>query len=314
MLTVETLNQNPALVGLTDTQKQAIAEMSQNDENTVIGTRIGQLHGQYDQDIFGITGIAKNQGEKSYEYAKRVLADYKVKVDSQKTTQDELIAANAKITDLQTRLEKGANDTELAKQLKDAKAQVTQLQSLALTKENEFKAEKAKLEGEVKDIHINYAFQAATQRLKFKDGITENVQKILLDAAKAEVLAKGTPDFIDDSNGNKKFVLRGVDGTTVNNPKNNLNPYTLSELLMETSLKDSLQEARQQTGGGTKSPTKSSLGGNTFDMSGVKTQVEADKMITAHLLANGLTRDSEEFADKLTALRDENNISNLPIR
>lgn len=314
MLTVEMLNQNPALVSLSDSVKQAIAEMSKNDENTVIGTRIGQLHGQYDQDILSISGVAKNQGEKSYDYAKRVLSDYKAKIDGHKAVSDELAAAKATVADLQSKLEKGEDKAELTKQLKDAKAQVTQLQSLLSTKENEFKTEKAKLEAATKDIHIDYAFQAATAGLKFKDGITENVQKILLNAAKAEILAKGTPDFIDETNGSKKFVLRDSEGLTINNPKNNLNPYTLAELLMETSLKDSIQEDKQQKGGGTGAPKKTPSMGGTLDMAGVKTQVEADKLIESHLLANGLTRDSEEFADKLISLRNENNVSSLPIR
>ena len=307
------LTANPSLAALTDEQKRVITEMSKNDENTVIGTRIGQLHGQYDQDILGITGIAKNQGEKSYDYAKRVLTDYKTKAASYDTAKAELTSAQAKVADLQAKLEKGANDAELTKQLKDAKAQVTQLQSLLTTKETEYKNEKAKLEKATQDIHVDYAFQAATAGLKFKDGITEPIQKVLLSAAKAEVLAKGTPDFVDDGQGGKKLVLRGADGTTLNNPKNNLNPYTLQELLMETALKDSIQETRQQPGGGTK-PVQTPTKGGTIDLSTAKTQVEADKLIAQHLLANGLTRDSEEFADKLVEMRNENNVSDLPIR
>ena len=66
MLTIDMLKQNTALAGLSEAQLTAIAEMSKNDENTVIGTKIGALHGQYDTDIFGITGIKKNDGEKSY--------------------------------------------------------------------------------------------------------------------------------------------------------------------------------------------------------------------------------------------------------
>lgn len=312
-LTIEMLTANPSLAALTDEQKRVITEMSKNDENTVIGTRIGQLHGQYDQDILGITGVAKNQGEKSYDYAKRVLTDYKTKAASYDTTKAELTSTQAKVADLQAKLEKGANDAELTKQLKDAKAQVTQLQSLLTTKEAEYKNEKAKLEKATQDIHVDYAFQAATTGLKFKDGITEPIQKVLLSAAKTEVLAKGTPDFVDDGQGGKKFVLRGADGTTLNNPKNNLNPYTLQELLMETALKDSIQETRQQSGGGTK-PILTHTKGGTIDLSTAKTQVEADKLIAQHLLANGLTRDSEEFADKLVEMRNENNVSSLPIR
>lgn len=315
MLTVEMLSQNPALQGLTDAQRQAIATMSQNDENTVIGTRIGELHGQYDADVLGITGIAKNSGEKSYDYVKRVLNGYKTKVDSHKTMKAELDAAKAQVTELQSKLEKNAGDETLKQQLKDAKALVAQLQASLQTKETEFKAEKTRLETANRDIHIDYAFQAAVSGLKFKDGITEPVQKVLLQSAKAEVLAKGTPDFVDDGNGGKKLVLRDANGIILNNPKNNLNPYTMQELVMETSLKDVIDTGRKQPGGGTTPPTSGPGGtSGTFDMSGIKTQLEADKAITAHLLANGLTRDSKEFAEQSMQLRNENNVAQLPIR
>lgn len=315
MLTIEMLRQSSALTGLTDDQLNAIAEMSRNDENTVIGTKIGALHGQYDTDILDITGIKKKDGEKSYDYAKRVLGEYKTKAESVKTIQTQLTAAQAQVAELQSKLEKGAGDETLKQQLKDAKAQVTQLQTQLQTKETEFNTKKAEFDKTIKDTHVDYAFQAATAGLKFKSGITEPIQKTLLNAAKAEVLAKGTPDFIEDSQGGKKLVIRGADGNILNNPKNNLNPYTMQELVMETSLKDVIDTGRQQTGGGTGGFGSGSGGtGGTFDLSGIKSQVEADKAIEAHLLANGLTRDSQEFADQLMQLRTENNVASLPIR
>jgi hypothetical protein len=315
MLTIEMLRQSSALTGLTDDQLNAIAEMSRNDENTVIGTKIGALHGQYDADILGITGIKKKDGEKSYDYAKRVLGEYKTKAESTKTIQTQLTAAQAQVAELQSKLEKGAGDETLKQQLKDAKAQVTQLQTQLQTKETEFNTKKAEFDKTIKDTHVDYAFQAATAGLKFKSGITEPIQKTLLNAAKAEVLAKGTPDFIEDGQGGKKLVIRGADGNILNNPKNNLNPYTMQELVMETSLKDVIDTGRQQTGGGTGGFGSGSGGtGGTLDLSGIKSQVEADKAIEAHLLANGLTRDSQEFADQSMQLRTENNVASLPIR
>ncbi len=315
MLTIEMLRQSSALAGLTDAQFTAIAEMSKNDENTVIGTKIGALHGQYDADILGITGIKKKDGEKSYDYAKRVLGEYKTKAESVKTVQAELAAAKAEVADLQSKLEKGAGDETLRQQLKDAKAQVTQLQTQLQTKETEFNSKKTEFETTLKNTHVDYAFQAATAGLKFKSGITEPIQKTLLNAAKAEVLAKGTPDFIEDGQGGKKLVIRGADGNILNNPKNNLNPYTMQELVMETSLKDVIETGRQQQGGGTGGFGSGSGGtGGTLDLSGIKNQVEADKAIEAHLLANGLTRDSQEFAEQSMQLRTENNVANLPIR
>lgn len=313
MLTIDMLKQSTALAGLSEAQLIAIAEMSKNDENTVIGTKIGALHGQYDTDIFGITGIKKNDGEKSYEYAKRVLNSYKSKIESSKAVKEQLDAANAKVQELQAKLEKGAGDEELKKQLKDAKTQVTQLQTQLQAKEAEFKTKNDELAKEIKQTHIDYAFQAATVGLKFKAGITEPIQKTLLNAAKAEVLSKGTPDFIDDGQGGKKLVLRDAAGNILNNPANNLNPYTLKELVMETSLKDVIDTGKQQTGGGTKPGGQGGQGG-TLDMSGIKTQVEADRIIEQHLLANGLTRDSAEFAEQSLQLRTENNVASLPIR
>lgn len=315
MLTIEMLRQSSALTGLTDGQLNAIAEMSRNDENTVIGTKIGALHGQYDTDILNITGIKKKDGEKSYDYAKRVLGEYKTKAESAKTIQTQLTAAQAQVAELQSKLEKGAGDETLKQQLKDAKAQVTQLQTQLQTKETEFNTKKAEFDKTIKDTHVDYAFQAATAGLKFKSGITEPIQKTLLNAAKAEVLAKGTPDFIEDGQGGKKLVIRGADGNILNNPKNNLNPYTMQELVMETSLKDVIDKGRQQTGGGTGGFGSGSGGtGGTLDLSGIKSQVEADKAIEAHLLANGLTRDSQEFAGQSMQLRTENNVASLPIR
>lgn len=317
MLTIEMLRQNASLTGLTDAQLTAIAEMSRNDENTVIGTKIGALHGQYDSDILSITGIAKNNGEKSYDYAKRVLNDYKSQIGSTATIQAQLANAQKEVQTLKDKLAAGAGDETLKQQLKDAKAQVTQLQTQLTTKETEFNDAKTKLEGQIKDVHVDYAFQAATGALRFKAGITEGVQKILLASAKAEVLAKGTPDFIDDGKGGKTLVFRGADGNVLNNPANNLNPFTVQELVMQTSIKDVVDTGKQQSGGGTKPiVTIPGAGGGAtlLDLSNVKNQLDADKAIESYLLSNGLTRDSAEFAEQSLQLRTENKVNELPIR
>lgn len=314
MLTVEMLQQSEALSGLTQAQFNAIAEMSRNDENTVIGTKIGALHGQYDSDILSISGIKKKDGEKSYDYAKRVLNEYKTKADKAKDIKDQLTAAQAKVTELQSKIESGLNDETLKQQLKDTKAQVLQLQESLKIKDSELKAKEAEYNKSIKDTHIDYAFKAATVGLKFKPGITEPIQKTLLNAAKAEILAKGTPDFIDDGQGNKKLVMRGTDGNILNNPKNNLNPYTMSELIMETTLKDVIDTGRTQQGGGTRAYGANTTINSMFDIAGAKSQVEADRLIENYLLSNGLTRDSQEFADQSMQLRTDNNVSSLPIR
>ena len=315
MLTIEMLRQNAVLAALPEATLTAIAEMSKNDENTVIGNKIGALHGQYDADILGISGIAKNQGEKSYDYAKRVLSSYETKVKAAKATETELKAAKEQVASLQAKIEAGAGDETLRKQLNDAKTQVSQLQQQLTAKTTELTNKQAEFDKTIKNTHVDYAFKAATAGLKFKDVIPASVRDTLLASAKAEVLAKGTPDFIDSGNGGKMLVMRDANGNILNNPANNLNPYTISELVMQTSIKDVIDEGRQQTGGGTSgNGGNSGHGSSSIDLSMAKTQVEADRLIETHLLSTGLTRDSNEFASRAMQLRTDNKVSELPIR
>ena len=308
------LKQSAALAGLTDAQMAAITELSKNDEATVIGTKIGALHGQYDADILSVSGIAKSDGEKSYDYLKRVLGDYKTKLDGSKTLAAQLKTSQDKVAELEKKIADGVVDEAIKTQLKDARHQVTQLQSQLTAKSEELETAKKDYAKKEKDIQVGYAFTAATSGLKFKADVSEPVKKILLAAAKDEILAKGTPDFIDDGNGGTRLVLRDANGNTINNPKNNLNPYTLDELVMETSLKDVIDTGKQQPGGGT-GPNRTVTSSNgMLDLSGVKTQQDADAQIEAYLLSTGLTRDNIEFGNKALEIRTENNVSELPIR
>lgn len=314
MITIEMLNQSESLKGLTDAQKLAITTLSSNDEATVIGTKIGALHGQYDADILSISGISKADGEKTYDYLKRVLGDYKTKLDGTKTLSAQLEAQKKKVTELEAKLAAGGSDEAVKQQLKDARHQVTQLQTQLTAKTGELDKAKKDYEQKEKDLQVGFAFTNATAGIKFKADVSEPVKKILLAAAKDEILAKGTPDFIDDGNGGKKLVLRDAAGNTLNNPKNNLNPYTIEELVMETSLKDVIDTGKQQPGGGTKPNPSSGHRTVNLDLSTAKTQQEADVQIENYLLSTGLTRDNVEFGNKALEIRNENNVSDLPIR
>lgn len=314
MITIEMLNQSESLKGLTDAQKLAITTLSSNDEATVIGTKIGALHGQYDADILSISGISKADGEKTYDYLKRVLGDYKTKLDGTKTLSAQLEAQKKKVTELEAKLAAGGSDEAVKQQLKDARHQVTQLQTQLTAKTEELDNAKKDYEKKEKDLQVGFAFTNATAGIKFKADVSEPVKKILLAAAKDEILAKGTPDFVDDGKGGKKLVLRDAAGNTLNNPKNNLNPYTIEELVMETSLKDVIDTGRQQPGGGTKPNPQPDHRTVNLDLSTAKTQQEADVQIENYLLSTGLTRDNVEFGNKALEIRNENNVSNLPIR
>ena len=58
-------------------------------------------------------------------------------------------------TELQTKLEKNAGNEELTQQLKDAKAQVTQLQSKLKTEQDNYKTKEAEFNKQFKDVHVD---------------------------------------------------------------------------------------------------------------------------------------------------------------
>ena len=312
-LTATLLKANSGLSGLTDEQISIIEELSRNDENTVIGNRIGELHGQYDNDVLSVTGQAKRQGEKSYDYVKRVLGDYKANA----ATAD---ALNAQITELQTQIEgykktiaEGKGSEAIAQQLKDTQKQLSDTQALFDKKNKEWEAKYNGLNDQFQQSLIKAEFGKALQGLKFKQIYPESVQKTLVESAERTILATAKPDWVEE-NGEKKLVFRDATGNIMTNPENKLNPFTPGELL-QRELKDVLDTGRRQTGTGTQGGQGGS--GNqagSIDFTGITNQVDADYAINKHLMALGYTRGSKEFADEALKLRIENGVDKLPVQ
>lgn len=311
MLTIEMLRGNAALAGLTDEQLNSIAVMSQNDENTVIGNRIGALHGQYDTDILSISGITKNEGEKSYDYMKRVMAGYKSAAASTDTLKTEITGLKAEKEKLQKQLESGSADATLKQALKDTEARLSQAQAKYETSKTELENTKKSYEAKIKDIQVDYAFDKAIAGMTFKADVDDSVKAVLLKDAKQQVLTKGTPDFVE-INGVRTLVFRDANGLTLNNPTN-LAPLTISEMLSNVdSLKSILGTGTAGAGTRTVPPTPTT--DPVLQMSQARSQVEADNIIEKYLMDKGYTRYSKEFITESTKLRAQYNVDKLPIR
>lgn len=312
-LTAAILRANAGLAALSDEQLGIIEELSRNDENTVIGARIGELHGQYDNDVLSVTGIAKNQGEKSYDYVKRILGDYKQKAAGAE-------ALNTQITELKTQIEgykktiaEGKGNEAVAQQLKDAQKQLADTQALFETKNKEWQEKYDSLNSQYQQSLIDAEFSKALQGMKFKSIYPESVQKTLIESAKRTVLSTAKPDWVEE-NGARKLVFRDAAGNIMTNQENRLNPFTPGELL-QRELKDVLDTGRQQRGTGTQGNQGGSGGaGGSLDLTGITNQVDADNAISKHLMGLGYTRGSKEFSDEALKIRQENGVDKLPIQ
>ena len=311
-LTAEVLRANADLAALSDEQLSIIAEMSINDENTVIGTRIGELHGQYDNDVLSVTGIVKNQGEKSYDYVKRVLGEYKQKAAGTEALNTQITELKTQIEGYKKTIEAGKGNEAIAQQLRDAQKQLADTQALFEAKNKEWQGKYDTLNTQYQQSLIDAEFGKALQGMKFKSIYPESVQKTLIESAKRTVLASAKPDWVEE-NGERKLVFRDAAGNIMTNQENRLNPFTPGELL-QRELKDVLDTGRRQTGTGTQGQQGGQGGNTSVDLTGVTNQVDADNVISKHLMALGYTRGSKEFSDEALKIRKENGVDKLPIQ
>ena len=313
MITIEMLNTQQDLVGLTDAQKQAIALLSKNDEEVVIGNRFREVYNQLDATIAKETGIARNGDEKTYLYLERAARELAAKANS-------VSGLNAKITELtneknrlQKAIDEGTQDENLKKQLSQAQkdlANVTEKFNILKADYDKAKSEHAT---ELLNIRVDNEITSATAGIKFKADLPETATKVLLQQAIAKV--KGLKhEFIDDGKGGKTLQFKNADDSVMRNAENSLLPYTAGELVTrELKAMGVLDEGRQQQGGGTTPKVVKTDNGIVVDVTGAQTRTQATEMITQALLKQGLTNGSKEFQDAMTKAWEDNNVSALPM-
>ena len=120
MITVDMLNTQQDLVGLTDAQKQAIALLSKNDEEMVIGNRFREVYNRLDESIAKETGIARNGDEKTYNYLERAARELAAKANSVDGLNTKITTLTAERDRLKKAIEEGTADEKLKKELAQA--------------------------------------------------------------------------------------------------------------------------------------------------------------------------------------------------
>ncbi len=313
-LTKEVLQANAALSGLNDEQITAITTLSANDENSVIAKKTGEIYGGLDADILAASGIAKNGTEKTFDYAKRVVSEFKTKAESASALQTQIDDLTKEKARLEKSIADGSNDEVTAKALKQAKADLTAVTTQFNDLKTKYDEAEKKFQTELFGVRVESELQTATAGLKFKPGVPESATKVLLTQAIDKI--KGmNPEYIDDGKGGKILAFKDESGAIMRNPNNQLNPYTPGDLLTkELETMGILDKGRQAGGGGTKMMPvgPGGSGSMVIDVTGAKTRVEAYDAIAANLMAQGLTAGSEKFDAAMKQAWQDNNISALP--
>ena len=313
MITVEMLAADAALAGLTDEQKNAIALMSKNDEEVVIGNRFREVYNKLDDTIAKETGIARNGDEKTYLYLERAAKTLAAKANS-------VDGLNTKIADLTKERDKlkqqvaEGGDEATRKQLAQAQKDLEAVRTQYDTLKADFDKAKTDHAAELLGVQIDNVLAGAQAGLKFKPEFPQAATDTLLAQALNKV--KGmSPEFIDDGKGGKRLVFKGENGEIARDPENHLEPYTAEALLKkELRAMGILDEGRKANGTSTTQPQQKQQQGAPVDVSMARTQQEADNIIHNQLNAQGLVRGSKKYQEAYDAAWRENNINTLPMK
>lgn len=306
-LTQETIKANTELAGLTDQQVSALVQMSQNDENDVIGRRIGEVYRGMDETIAGATGIARNGDEKTYNYLKRATQELKTKADGVAAHLSEIKELKAEKERLEQLVAKGSGNEEVKSQLEKAKADLVNVQKEfgELKKTNE--KQKVDFEKQLLNNKIENELRNATANLKFKTELPEDVTKMILNQTLEKV--KGfNPQFIDDGKGGKVLAFHNADGSVIRNAATNLQPFSAAEIITRELTEMKVLDTQTQGGSGTKPTGQGGGGGSKVNVSGAKSRSEFIELATQNLATQGIVRGSKEYyaeMDKLCAESEE---------
>ena len=313
MITIEMLAADAALAGLTDEQKNAIALMSKNDEEVVIGNRFREVYNRLDESIAKETGIPRNGDEKTYNYLERAARTLAAKANS-------VDGLNTKIADLTKERDKlkqqvaEGGDEATRKQLAQAQKDLEAVRTQYDTLKADFDKAKTDHAAELLGVQIDNVLAGAQAGLKFKAEFPQAATDTLL--AQALMKIKGmNPDFIDDGKGGKRLVFKGENGEIARDPENHLEPYTAEALLKkELRAMGILDEGRKATGTETRQPQTNQPQSAPVDVSMARTQQEADNIIHNQLNAQGLVRGSKKYQEAYDAAWRDNNINTLPVK
>lgn len=296
-LTLDLLNAQEGLSGLTDEQKTALVGLSERDEESTFNRRFGETLGQMDTVIASEGAIGRNEGEKTSEYMARVIRTLKTSADEgvgYKTANESL---TAEIESLKQKIASGAGNEEIKKELDKLRGELAsakkvngELQESLTKRESEYKG---KLEGYRMESEIG----AAMTGIAMKKELPEATKQALLTLAKQNVLS--SKHVFDETAG--VFIFQDAEGNPLKDKS--LNNLTVADMLrQQLEAMGVLETGRQQGGAGGQGGSGGGSGADV-NISSAKTKVEADEMMVKQLMAQGHAKSDANWGELMRDMR-----------
>lgn len=307
MITIEMIQQQEALNGLTDAQREAIATLSKNDEETVIGNKFREVYNRLDATIEKETGVKRNGDEKTYNYLERAARELATKANSVEGLNTKIHDLTAERDRLKKTIEDGNGDEKLKKDLQQAQRDLEAVRTQYNTLKTDFDKQKQDHAAELINFRIDNEIAGAKGAIKFKAELPETATNVLMEQAINKIKAL-KHEFIDDGNGGTRLVFKDANDAIMRNAEKQLEPYTVTDLLAkELKTMGVIDEGRRQEGIETKTPkVVHTENGIVIDLTGVRTQSEAQELIAQTLMKQGIANGSKAFQEAMDKAWKEN--------
>lgn len=302
-LTLDLLNAQEGLSGLTDEQKTALVGLSERDEETTFNRRFGETLGQMDTVIASEGAIGRNEGEKTSEYMARVIRTLKTSADEgadYKTANESL---TAEIESLKQKIASGAGNEEIKKELDKLRGELASAKKVNGELQESLTKKEADYKGKLEGYRMESEIGAAMTGIALKKELPEATKQALLTLAKQNVMA--AKHVFDETAG--AFIFQDADGNPMKDKSlNNLKVADMLRMQLETM--GVLETGRQQGGAGGNGNAGGSGNGSGAGVSitTAKTKVEADEIITRELMAQGHARSDEDWYKLVKEAKDAN--------
>lgn len=252
------------------------AALLSNHEATVVSRKTTEHATALEKDVFDLTGIPKNAGEKYYDYFKRATGAKVGEAAAIKTELDELRSKGNTSDADKSRikaLEKQLNDSRT-----DLEGKLTAAQQELLNTRTQFAVES----------------ELAKLRATYKAGIPDSVIAVVEKAVVGELMQRAK---MQDSDGKQVLTFLDNDGNVMLD-QTTFKPAGPDALLKgHPALKDLIDAGRQQAGTGTSGDqgNKSQQGQGDGKFTGLPADVTTKVKLTEYLLKLGIMDSTEEF-------------------
>lgn len=298
-LAVQVLENVPNIPG--GAQYLANANKAYFDEN--VGSEVSKIYNGIDEDIFTLTGKRKKADQKTYDFVKEIVADFKKLADEGSKTPEDVKKLKETIADLEEKVKNGESSTHWKESYEEV---VKELKSNKEKHEQELNTLNTKMLQTTVEIDIT----AGLSKIKFNEQLPETVINAMINQAKGSLVSNAK--IIDG-----KVIYHDAEGKPIRNKQ--YENATADELLRET-LKDILAGDKPAGGGappsgkgevvivGTGDSAKQKL---VLDKSAFSTKVKFQEVAEKAMLDKGLTRGSKEWKSVMDEAYVEYGVSEL---